>query len=162
MTASTRPCHNLPTPPRPLVGRADELAQLLAHLRDPACRLVTVTGPGGAGKTRFALAAALALAPGEGLSTPFSAGVFLVPLSALDPATSAERLATVIADAVGVDLGGEALSRERLAAAIGTISKRGNRSRKPSEVMDGEHRLAVHLREPPSSSARTQASLTSA
>jgi predicted ATPase/DNA-binding CsgD family transcriptional regulator len=119
VTANARSRHNLPTPSRPLVGRAAELAQLLAHLRDPACRLVTVAGPGGAGKTRLALAAALALAPAGGVATPFSAGVFLAPLSALEPATGAEGLATVIADVLGIDLGGEAPSGERLAAAIG-------------------------------------------
>ncbi|NTU83613.1 MAG: hypothetical protein HGA45_30295, partial [Chloroflexales bacterium] len=118
VAVTARPRHNLPTPPRPLVGRTAELAQLLAHLRDPACRLVTVAGPGGAGKTRLALAAALALAPADGITTPFSAGVFLLQLSALDPATTADHLAAVTADALGIDLGGEAPSRERLAAAI--------------------------------------------
>jgi predicted ATPase/DNA-binding SARP family transcriptional activator len=51
----------LPAPPTPLVGRADELAQIAALLADGA-RLVTLTGPGGIGKTRLALEAARAAA----------------------------------------------------------------------------------------------------
>ncbi|MCB8950097.1 MAG: tetratricopeptide repeat protein [Ardenticatenaceae bacterium] len=51
------PARPLPTAP-PLVGRASELAQLTAHLADPACRLVAITGLGGIGKTSLALALA--------------------------------------------------------------------------------------------------------
>jgi len=48
----------LPTPVTPLHGRAKELQALLHRLEDPACRLLTVAGPGGIGKTRLALEAA--------------------------------------------------------------------------------------------------------
>ena len=48
----------LPTPATRFVGREAELAALIARLADPAERVVTVTGPGGIGKTRLALAAA--------------------------------------------------------------------------------------------------------
>jgi predicted ATPase len=48
----------LPTPAAPLVDRRDELALVTGLLRDPAVRLITLTGPGGTGKTRLALAAA--------------------------------------------------------------------------------------------------------
>ena len=50
--------HNLPPQPTPFVGRTHELAQLAAQLDNPACRLLTVVGPGGVGKTRLALEAA--------------------------------------------------------------------------------------------------------
>jgi predicted ATPase/class 3 adenylate cyclase len=49
---------SLPTPPTPLVGRDAETSALAAMLRSDACRLVTLTGPGGTGKTRVALATA--------------------------------------------------------------------------------------------------------
>src|SRR5574337_839715 len=50
--------HNLPDQVTPFIGRADELAQITALLSNPECRLLTLTGPGGVGKTRIALKAA--------------------------------------------------------------------------------------------------------
>ena len=60
--------HNLPVPPTPFVGREAEVAAVRARLLDPAVRLLTLTGPGGVGKTRLALQAA-----GE-VALPGSAG----------------------------------------------------------------------------------------
>jgi predicted ATPase len=53
----------LPRPATRLVGRQNELRELVDLLRDPATRLVTLTGPGGTGKTRLALEAARAMSP---------------------------------------------------------------------------------------------------
>jgi predicted ATPase/DNA-binding SARP family transcriptional activator len=50
----------LPHPATPFLGRTAELARLAAYLADPACRLVTIVGLGGSGKTRLAIAAATA------------------------------------------------------------------------------------------------------
>src|SRR5579859_3525034 len=50
--------HNLPSQPTPFIGRADELAEISQRLSDPACRLLTLVGAGGSGKTRLALEAA--------------------------------------------------------------------------------------------------------
>jgi predicted ATPase len=67
---------NLPVPPSPLIGRERELEELRTLLRDGA-RLLTLTGPGGTGKTRLALEAAAQLVP------DFPNGVFLVQLAPL-------------------------------------------------------------------------------
>ncbi|MEU6711291.1 BTAD domain-containing putative transcriptional regulator [Nonomuraea sp. NPDC046802] len=90
---------NLPVPVTELIGREEELARLTGLVS--ANRLVTLTGPGGVGKTRLAVAA------GERLSA-FPDGVRLVELAALDhpartgsPATPAD-VATLIAAALGL------------------------------------------------------------
>ena len=70
---------NLPRPASPLVGRTREIAEVTAHLQDDA-RLLTLTGPGGMGKTRLAIEAA------SELVCQNRNGVFWVPLASLtDP-----------------------------------------------------------------------------
>src|SRR5690348_4250897 len=49
------PPHNLPTQLTPFIGRSDELTQIAERLADPNCRLLTLVGAGGIGKTRLAL-----------------------------------------------------------------------------------------------------------
>jgi predicted ATPase len=68
---------NLPVPPTPFLGRARELVEVVAMLRREGVRLVTLTGPGGAGKTRLALQAAAEAAEA------FPGGVWWVPLGGL-------------------------------------------------------------------------------
>jgi predicted ATPase/class 3 adenylate cyclase len=71
---------NLPVPATPFLGREAEVGELTALLTRDGVRLVTLTGPGGTGKTRLALAAAGASADA------FPTGVWWVPLAALrDP-----------------------------------------------------------------------------
>jgi DNA-binding SARP family transcriptional activator len=82
----------LPPATSPLIGRKDELAELHCYLRDPACRLLTIIGPGGCGKTRLALEAAWAV------QNSFPDGAFLISLSAL---TSSQSLFPVIAETLG-------------------------------------------------------------
>ena len=50
--ATTIPRNNLPVLPTPLIGRVHELKELNRLLHDPNCRLLTLVGPGGIGKTR--------------------------------------------------------------------------------------------------------------
>jgi predicted ATPase/DNA-binding XRE family transcriptional regulator len=83
---------SLPLPPTVLVGRDAELQTLRLWLADPTVRLVTLTGPGGAGKTRLALELARAAAA-EGTRVPF------VELAAV---RNAEFVAPAIAEALGV------------------------------------------------------------
>lgn len=52
------PVHNLPAQTTPLIGREEELAEVTQLLGDSACRLLTLIGPGGMGKTRLGLAVA--------------------------------------------------------------------------------------------------------
>ena len=52
------PAHNLPAFSTSFVGREEELAQIARRLQRPACRLLTLVGPGGMGKTRLAVEAA--------------------------------------------------------------------------------------------------------
>jgi predicted ATPase/predicted Ser/Thr protein kinase len=80
----------LPVPPTAFLGRERELAEVLMRLRDGA-RVVTLTGPGGTGKTRLALEAAATV------GTDYDDGVFWVGLAALrDPALVVESIAHAV------------------------------------------------------------------
>ena len=68
---------NLPRPASSFVGRARDAAAVVARIRE-GTRLLTLTGPGGSGKTRLAIESAAELVP------EFRAGVFWVGLAALD------------------------------------------------------------------------------
>ncbi|MBI3177122.1 MAG: AAA family ATPase, partial [Chloroflexi bacterium] len=67
--------HNLPSSATSFVGREKELAELSQQLEDPDCRLLTIVGPGGIGKTRLALELA------SRKLNRFLDGVYLVPLA---------------------------------------------------------------------------------
>ena len=101
--------HNLPPQPTPFVGRERELADLHRMLSQPEVRLITITGPGGIGKTRLALQVA------AGLSDVFLEGVYYISLSAL---TSQESLAPAILDALEVPLSGTQNPRAQLREAV--------------------------------------------
>ncbi len=64
--AASVPAGNLPVPATPFLGRARELAEITALLRNAGTRLLTLTGVGGSGKTRLALQAAEACAADHG------------------------------------------------------------------------------------------------
>ena len=81
---------NFPAEPSPLIGRDEELAALVELARGAETRLVTLTGPGGTGKTRLALAAAAELATELGRAF----FVDLAPVS--DPGIVGSAIATVV------------------------------------------------------------------
>jgi predicted ATPase/DNA-binding SARP family transcriptional activator len=96
-----RTARPLPVPPTPLVGRRLELAAVGALFRDEGARLVTLTGPGGTGKTRLGLALAHALEP------ELRDGAVFVNLA---PVSSPELLLPTIAEALDVREGAQPLA----------------------------------------------------
>ncbi len=82
---------NLPAPRTSFVGRTSELDEIDRLLEDPDCRLLTLVGPGGAGKTRLALEAA-----GRRIER-YSHGVHFVPLVSV---ASPEFLAPAVAESI--------------------------------------------------------------
>jgi predicted ATPase/DNA-binding SARP family transcriptional activator/Tfp pilus assembly protein PilF len=87
------PPNNLPAPLTAFVGREVELAQLAERLKRADCRLLTLVGPGGVGKTRLARELAAQALP------DFADGVFFVALASLD---RAEMVPSALAQSVGL------------------------------------------------------------
>jgi predicted ATPase/DNA-binding winged helix-turn-helix (wHTH) protein len=98
---------NLPEPVSDLIGRHDELREALSLVADH--RLVTLTGAGGIGKTRLALATA------RQLLLDFADGVWLAEFA---PLTDPGLVPATVAAAVGLELPGEEISTERVARAL--------------------------------------------
>jgi predicted ATPase/DNA-binding CsgD family transcriptional regulator/Tfp pilus assembly protein PilF len=95
-------------PATPLFGREDDIARLNALLSEPTARLVTIAGPGGAGKTRLALTAV------DELAGKYPGGMYALGLAEI---TSAERAIEEIATAFGAPPRDDAVPLTRAAAA---------------------------------------------
>ncbi len=127
---SVRGDHRLPVARTPLLGRERELEAVQQLLRDPAVRLVTLTGAGGSGKTRLGLELCHALLPA------FQPNVFFVALGSIsDPA----MVPAAIAESVGI--------RETGGRSFPELLKEYLREREPSSVLilldNMEHILAA-------------------
>ncbi len=90
--------HNLPTQPTSFIGRGPEVAKIIELLADPDCRLLTLVGTGGIGKTRLAIGAATKMVDA------FAYGVYFVPLQSIQ---STDFLISAVADAIKLPLSGQ-------------------------------------------------------
>ena len=110
-SANPRGPRPLPAGTTSLIGREQAIGEVADMLtRGPGGRLVTLTGPGGVGKTR------LALAVGARLEDRFGAGLVFVPLAAV---TDAQLVLAGIGSALGADLAGAGSPLEVLAERLG-------------------------------------------
>jgi predicted ATPase/class 3 adenylate cyclase len=101
--------HNLPQHPTRFIGRVKDVGNV-RKLVMTAGRLVTLTGPGGTGKTR------LALAVGESLLEHFSHAVFFIPLADIEDVALVPRQ---IADALGLEPEADKSPEDQITAFLG-------------------------------------------
>jgi predicted ATPase/transcriptional regulator with XRE-family HTH domain len=98
------PKTNLPILPTPLIGRQPEVDDLIHLLHDPQCRLLTLVGPGGIGKTRLAIETA------SRMQDSFADGTYFIPLASVN---SIRFIVPMIADSVGFSFQSTALIEPR-------------------------------------------------
>ncbi len=103
LPASSR--HNLPADVTPFVGRTAEIARIVEQLRDPGCRLLTLVGPGGVGKSRLAVQVM------RTLPATSDDGCCFVPLA---PVETPEGMVGAIAQALGFQFYENAPPRQQL------------------------------------------------
>ena len=96
---------HLPALPTPLIGRQQEMNELNRLLRNPQCRMLTLVGPGGIGKTRLAIETA------SQVQNVFADGVYLVSFA---PINSTRFVVPLIADSIGFTFQGDTSATSQL------------------------------------------------
>ena len=133
---------SLPTAMTRLLGRDAELARLQVLVRSGEARLVTVTGAGGVGKTRLAIATAASVDPS------FEHGVYFVPLAAV---RDGEVMWKTIADVVDADADGDTsasavtryLADRRTLLVLDNLEQLDGAADVVAELLAGSPRLVV-------------------
>jgi DNA-binding SARP family transcriptional activator len=101
------PLHNLPRPLTTLFGRKKEIETLTRHLLNPDYPLISITGPGGIGKTSLALAAARQFVEEK---HPFKDGIWFISLEEIEddaPEKVSARVAALVGQTMGLFFHGE-------------------------------------------------------
>ena len=106
---TTRDRHILPPQPTPFIGREAEITELVDLLAKPTCRLLSLVGPGGIGKTRLALEVA------QRMVVRFKHGIFFVPLT---PLQSGDDIVLTVINTLGIRIGDEGTPQEELIAFL--------------------------------------------
>ncbi len=106
MSRSQITLHNVPPQPTSFVGRMSDISGIIDRLRDPNCRLLTLLGAGGIGKTRLAIEMIRNLTDSD-----FAHGVFYIPLA---PLSSADAIAPAIANILGITADNKASLEQQL------------------------------------------------
>lgn len=104
--------HNIPADSTPFIGRTAEVAQVRRQLMDSRCRLLTLLGPGGIGKTRLARHVARSLVDESAGVRAFINGAFWVPLESV---SSPSGIIAAIAHGVGFSFYGGVPPLQQLA-----------------------------------------------
>jgi predicted ATPase/DNA-binding SARP family transcriptional activator len=99
------PPHNLPLPSTPFIDRPVDIAHVMDALGDPRCRLITILGAGGSGKTRLSLQAAVSEVPN------FADGVFQINLA---PLQTSSFIASAISETLNIGSNGQKDSKSEL------------------------------------------------
>lgn len=108
-TSSPRYRHNLPPQFTPFIGREEDRRQIHGRMEQPECRLLTLVGPGGMGKTRLAMQVA------QERLTRYEDGVRFVSLA---ESTSAVQVIEAIADVVDARFSARAVTADKLRAEL--------------------------------------------